>query len=792
MAGGLGAPSAFLGRSEVTDALLRRFEEASPGSFSVTILVGESGVGKSTLLDALVPRLRAHQARVLIGRSPPIDPPLPFALLQAALESATDDPLVRQDADPRFGAEATVMGFVPGLLDGGYRDPPSFEAGLLDAMKGGRHTGTKAREERLAAVAEQFLELTRHGPLVLVLEDLWRADLPSLAAVEFFVRELAERPIWILATTRPAEQLTPAERARVEQFEQATHAQRISLRPFNSEEMAEYLRRLHPSQPLPPAEIERLYAESGGNPYLLQQFGLEVPGATSIGSRRIRAPPGEEAQEVLELAAVLGPAIPFPVLLRACEWNDERLAEVIDRLVALGLLTERAGEIVDFPQDRLREEVYRLIPGDRRQRLHRRAGDALEKEGPADPARIYALARHFDVGGDAEKAVRYLLLAAEIAERALAPEVAWEHTTHALEIHRRRRSEDLDGEADLVLRLARITDELGVLREADTMLREFLDRTAKDPRLSPARKSALEVLLCQVLAAEGDLSGTAELARGVLAAPGLEDQWVVQIGAHHHLGMALYYDGEYEPALAQHDAEIRLAREAGSLELVLRARIWRIANLQMLGRITEAIAEAREVTADRDRLGSAKESAQAHLYLGDILSDARSPPSDRRDARQEYAKAAGFSEQSKDPRRLGWALYRTSELLREEGNLAEAGSAVDRACHLMELVGDQVGYAAAIRARGTIALSGNAPDRAEADLTESLRLLRGTHNTLEEIDTTLRLARLRVVQRNWEAAEELLTALRHLDSERLRPDLTEELRSIEAAIARRGDLATAG
>ena len=150
------------------------------------------------------------------------------------------------------------------------------------------------------------------------------------------------------------------------------------------------------------------------------------------------------------------------------------------------------------------------------------------------------------------------------------------------------------------------------------------------------------------------MPAAAELAQKVLGTPGLEDQLLVRIAAHRQAGQVLYYDGHYAEALAHHTEEIRLARAFGNELVLARAQVWRVAALQMMGQTQQAISEARETTVTRDKFGSARESAMAHLFLGDILADARSTPAQREEALVVYGEAIRFAETAKDPRRIAW------------------------------------------------------------------------------------------------------------------------------------------
>jgi len=686
-----------------------------------------------------------------------------------------------------------LIGFAPSRGEGAFPTPVTSETRLLEALSGTPEPDQISRERVLTRIAEEFLEFTHRGPTVLVLEDLHHADPSSLTAVEFLAEQLKNQPLWILATSRPPSSLSGMGRNRVEGFERATHARRLALRPMTPEEVADYLRMNDPSRKFSPTEVARLHSETGGNPLLLAQFGhRSTPVGETSGPPRADQPPTDElAQETLDTAAVLGPAFTFDLLLRASGNEDEeRLSETVNRLVGQGLLIERSGEVLEFPEERLREDAYKLLPEKRRRLLHCRAGEAMEAMGAVDVATIYALARHFYLGHELQKSVSYSRMAADIAERSLALDIAWEHYQRALESQRQFAPDDRDGEAELVLAQARVMEELGVLKESEEVLRGFLDQAEQDPRLSAGRRATLEVFLCEVLTAQGNLPATAVLAQKVLNTPGLDDDLLVRVGALHHLGMVRYWEGRYSEALVHHTAEVELASRVGNPLVLAHARMWRAFDLEMAGDLSQAIAEGREVTAARDRFGSIRESAMAHLELADMLADARLPPAERVVAIEEYATAIRFAEQAKDPRRIGWALYKTAELLCDVGRFDEASEKAERAYRILHEVGDHVAMANALKARGRAAMGRGDHARAEADLLDALGILQKTANSVEEIDARLRLGQLALARGDREGARSHLRALRELDLPRVRPDCQKEYDALARALGE-GPSATA-
>jgi tetratricopeptide (TPR) repeat protein len=449
------------------------------------------------------------------------------------------------------------------------------------------------------------------------------------------------------------------------------------------------------------------------------------------------------------------------------------------------LLHERPGEILAFPEDRLREETYGHLTESRRRLLHRRAGEALEAVGVADGTTIYALARHFYLGHVEEKSVQYNRIAAEIADRAFAPEVARDHLARSLESQRAFNPDDRDAESELVLELARTTNEFGRLQEAEGVLHDFLDRAKDDPRLSPRSRATLEIYLARVLSDRGDWRGAAEVAEKVLSSPGLEDQLLVRLGAHRLLGEALFYEAKYPEALAQHAEEIRLARESGNERATALGQARHASVLMMVGKAEEALTEAREAAAALERVGIARESAQAHLFLGVLLTSMPFMVPRHEEAVAEFAEATRLAEKAQDPRRVGWALFNTADVLRDAGQFEEAVEKADRAREILLRIGDKFGLVQSIIVRGKIAIDRSEFDLAEADLLEAYRLVRELNAPADEVDVVLRLAQLSYARGDRASAQRRVAELERRNLPALRPDVAEDFERLRKALAAR-------
>ena len=215
MAADVGRPT-FVGRLETVDALRRRYEDARAGSGGVTLLVGDTGVGKSTLVAELAREMAGRGIRVLQGRALAVDAPPPFQIVRDALERA-QEPGDAAGTPDRSTAPEVLIGFAPGLEEVA-RGPVRVEERVLAVLGEPEEPAEGRREAIWEGLARQFGEFVRQGPTALVLEDLHRADDPSLDAVQFVARQLRDYAFWVLATVRPFSELPPARRGRLEKF----------------------------------------------------------------------------------------------------------------------------------------------------------------------------------------------------------------------------------------------------------------------------------------------------------------------------------------------------------------------------------------------------------------------------------------------------------------------------------------------------------------------------------------------------------------------------------------------
>src|SRR5208282_2883779 len=510
--------------------------------------------------------------------------------------------------------------------------------------------------------------------------------------------------------------------------------------------------------------------------------GPADPDAAAPSVANAAGPPlTEEEERGLAVAAVVGPEVPFALLLRASGEDEERLAEAVDRLVSRGLLLERAGEVLTFRDDRVRAELYGSLTESRRRVLHRRIGEALEAMGGADLATIYALARHFYLGKVDEKAYRTNRVAAEIAARLYAPGIAREHLERALESFRRLHPEDLAGETELILELAQQIDAVGELEEAETLLRGHLTRTGLGAKIPPLLALA-ELYLARIQADRGDWRAAEEAATRILGRPELLEHPLVLLAVRRLRGESLYYLGRYADALAEHTEGLRLARATGNEREAALGQARRARVLAMVGQVDEALAEGGDAARSLEKLGDLREASHAHLFLGVVTAESRTHASRFEEAIAEFAESTRLAEKAHDPRRVGWSLFNTADILRQAGRLEEASDYNRRSREFLDRVGDRFGLVQTMVISGKIALDGKEYDRAEADLLDAYRLVRELKAPADEVDVVLRLAQLSFARGDRASARRRVLELERQSLPALRPDLVADFEKLKRAV----------
>ncbi|GII03073.1 BTAD domain-containing putative transcriptional regulator [Planobispora takensis] len=388
--------------SEQTGGLVGRTAElaalhaaaGSPGLHTVW-LGGEAGAGKSVLAETFSRRLAARGWLTATGQCPETDGGAPPAWAWSEV--------VRALAAPCPPQGDTAVRLAPLLAD--------------DAPPAGQFLLARAVEDYLAGVVREGVRL------LVVLEDVHRADGETLQLLRHLVVRLAARDITVVATYRPAEAGDHLGATWAALAGRDTH--RVDLGGLGGDDVALLLRRRSGIEV--DAMTARAVAErTGGNPLFVSETARLIstdgasaaralpPGVRDLIRRRIARLPAT-ARTVLRDAAIVGRDVDVDVLLAMEGAEEDTVLEGLEAGVLTGLLTEPAPGRVRFAHVLVRETLYEDTPGIRRTRLHGRVLAALERARPGDVSALGHHALAAATPGAADRVLPYIEAAASAA-----------------------------------------------------------------------------------------------------------------------------------------------------------------------------------------------------------------------------------------------------------------------------------------------------------------------------------------------------------------------------------------
>jgi DNA-binding CsgD family transcriptional regulator/tetratricopeptide (TPR) repeat protein len=275
------------------------------------------------------------------------------------------------------------------------------------------------------------------GPAVLVIEDLQWADESTLAFLTVVARSLSRRQVMLVMSRRDDEAATTHAAAdALAELVRAPHVQTIAVRRLTEDQVAELTLRNWP-EVVAPGAVNRLWERSQGNPYLLIELvaaGGELPShVEEVLLTRVRRLHGD-AQSLVRLAAVAGVSVDDDVLWRASSMDGDRYLAAVRAAVDGGVLLCDGGRYT-FRHGLTRDAlVGHLLPLELR-RLHAGVAAALALEvAPENAATLAAVALHWKMAGERNRAFPAACAAARQAFAMRAYAESWQHFQWALEL----------------------------------------------------------------------------------------------------------------------------------------------------------------------------------------------------------------------------------------------------------------------------------------------------------------------------------------------------------------------
>ena len=377
----------FVGRSEEVSRGQKAVDEASSGKGRLLLFSGEAGIGKTRMADEIASFAANRDARIVWGRC------------------------------WEAGGAPAYWPWIQILRALGIED---------DVFSG---DDREVRFRQFDRAATQLKRIASDQLLVVVLDDLHTADVPSLLFLHFLARDLRATRILVLGTYRDAEaRLAPDVFALLAKV--AREGDSVPLPRLSRDDVLAWIRARMPDAD--DATAERVHRTTEGNALFVQELlrMRETPaeGELPDGLRAVldehlaRVP--DDVREILAVGSVLGRDLDAAIVAALTSRSVTEVDTHLGTAHEAGVLTShRGGRRLSFAHIRVRERLYTSLPSLRRASLHVAVAEHLLAHG-GDPATV---AFHFVEGREAaspERAARALLAAARSAQSRVAFEDA--------------------------------------------------------------------------------------------------------------------------------------------------------------------------------------------------------------------------------------------------------------------------------------------------------------------------------------------------------------------------------
>lgn len=713
--------TSLVGRDEELEKLESHFDRALEGEGNTLFVTGAAGTGKTALLEQFLldASVAAPDTQIAVGNASEQygsgEPYQPFVEAFEELIGSGGEP--EEEASRKEQLKRLAGKVAPYWLSA-VPVAGSVVAAAWETVREvkeeleGASTETKSppNEETLFyQYTELLFAAAEEAPVVLFLDDLHWADEATCSLLAHLGRRIGERRILILGTYRPAEAQIdghPVKQIRQE-LERDGVADRLEIGSLESSALAELVEE-ELAAPASPELLHFLEQHAGTTPLFFTEFmrwavnqnfcrriggewdlvdrpdQIQIPRSAESAIEKRLDRLDEEVERILEYASVQGDEFDSVVLSRLLDVDELELEERLQSLVRRNRLIRPVGErefpsgdfasVYRFRHSLIQNVLHDNLFGKRRVLLHRKTAGILEDLYEDQTGQIdFALALHFDVGRQPEKAFKAALRAADQAAALYAH-------TDAIELLERARENTPgpEGELEVLERLSRQHSILGRYRRALQELEQASEAAREIDaagRLLAFRRQAIEVELDygHRTAAElhEELNGLADRAR--------------EMGEDEELCRILWCARRLPQE--DHDTTVRALKEAREIarrleddQLVAQAEV-------TLGTaLVHGPAPARAV----DHLESALERYEAlddRLYVGHChngLAIVYCELGDYEDGREAFAAAKEAYGDVGDPvesaavlNNLGVVLTRTGEwdeaeeVLRESLELAE-------------------------------------------------------------------------------------------------------------------------
>ncbi|MEW6069775.1 MAG: tetratricopeptide repeat protein [Candidatus Thermoplasmatota archaeon] len=601
------------------------------------------------------------------------------------------------------GIEMNVKELIEKRYAPEFKDPSIIESKKLEIFE---------------TVLRTCLNLAQIRPLIIFLDRVELADESSLELLHYLARNIAQAKVMLCCTYR-SEKLERNSKLlnTIHLIKKETSATELTLDHFDYDNLTTLIGTVFPKNNFPREFNEMLNEKAGGNPFFIQEIlkalvadgiiykedgvwklkditALELPRTIREAVFYRVSGLDEESKEVLKYASVAGTKFEFSILEKALGYKEEKLADLLEKIIMLGLLKEN--EELKFDHGVTQESIYNEIPKFKRAIIHKKLGFATEELYSRELDKVAPiLAYHFSEGKVYDKAYLYGITAGDKARKLFSLSEAIKYYELALKALKSMTANKpelltvLNKLCEVSIIAGRWEDALKYMNELSSLSREFGEHSLRAfsyMRIGEiySNKSqwdeAFEAykLALEILKKLKDERGLAEIYRG--------------------FGLVHRRKGEYEKAVEYYKKSIEFAEKLDAKALVASLYVDLGLVYKVTGELELAIDYTKKSLAILEKLEELYELARTYNSLGTIYYEQENLDV----ALQYYEKCVTISKKIGFMRAYAYGLSNAGELYAKRGELEKARGYCNSALEIFEKLGEKYMIAKAYANYGNI------------------------------------------------------------------------------------------
>jgi len=583
----------LVGRRSDVDAIRLALDAAYEGNGHTLFLTGDSGIGKTRLVESIAAEAVAHGFSVGVGRAFAVESRSPYGVIAdalvpmlSAIDEASLSVLTR-------GVEGDLQALLPGL--------PTRRSNGADNV--GRDPDLRAR---LHWNFVQFIKrLTARRPLMLAFDNAQWSDPSSLELLHFLARQIAQMPVLIIVTYATDDTAVSAALTKVERsLTSMREATARRLDPLTLPDITGLLQRTFGiDREAADVHATVLHTHTAGNPFFLEETlkaliaegrirkvddrwaawdltEIALPSTVRDAVQVRLSGISDAARRIAEIAAVVGTRASLELLEAVAMLSGVPFADALDELCTRRILVETRSTRSDqyeFAHPIVQSVVLDSLTSVRRRALHAAIAETMIRAyGDKAIQRAAEIAVHLAGGsslGTAERDLRFLAAAGRdaLAKRADREAAQW-------------------------------------LSEAQEVVKQLPESTVPP--------SDLRMLVEDLAIARGRIGEpTDELwAQAYALAQAAWDD-VARARVLRQMGLTAVSAGRSTDALRLFGEAETAARDASRLDLAIRMRVTKATVMLLLGRAEEGKTALLEILPTAEQLADDALLGRVHRAL---------------------------------------------------------------------------------------------------------------------------------------------------------------------------------